>query len=294
MIDLDKLKAGFLEKIRKQPAASLIASESTCFESWFRAELAVALLGQGILRETIAFNYAYPRARRLRADLAVGARIVFELKCFSYGADANKIQEFPRQVQLLEDHTGNGEMDQAVCFASFFGYTPQRLQMLCDRFWPSTSGWKVLGPSILVPNEKMTVVFAGLVRGTGDREERVSTTNHTPAERVSGDRSTPALAAMPECAAAGNLHVEVPGQMNMDEIRGWIRTNCLEPALGQDGATVEFRAGDLHARMGLRARVPMVCNAMDQMPKYFTDFRIVGRRGIPPPRSNYWVTYARA
>jgi 5-methylcytosine-specific restriction protein B len=50
---------------------------------------------------------------------------------------------------------------------------------------------------------------------------------------------------------------------NASTIREYIRTRYLEPARKRHETLVTLRAGDIHRELGLRNRVPNVCQVME-------------------------------
>ena len=82
----------------------------------------------------------------------------------------------------------------------------------------------------------------------------------------------------------------------MDQIRQWIIQHEMTPRIAL-GLEFTLRAGDLHDAMHLHAQMPMVCNAMKQMPAHcqVRIVQIVGPRGVVGidvgPGANYFVTY---
>ncbi len=163
-IDVHKLSAEFKEYAGTLPSVSLVASEATSFESWFRVELTMAIFRLGYHREDLVFNYNYPTEenRRRKADICFQGdkTIVFELKTFASGADANKMGEFPKQNELLRSHVKSGHFSQGVSFATFFGYSEQRMKTILAKLFPNPANWKISGPHRLIDNQPMVFVIA--------------------------------------------------------------------------------------------------------------------------------------
>lgn len=123
-IPLKTLYATLHKYLPSLQSADLVGREyKTAFESWFRVELAQALISNRIARSNdVVFNYSYPMNSNLKADLSIGRSIAFELKCFCAKADANKKTEFPKQLNLLEQHVNSGHLVQSIGFFTLQGY----------------------------------------------------------------------------------------------------------------------------------------------------------------------------
>lgn len=114
----------------------------TAFESWFRLEIAQALLTSGQLPQAaVEFNYAYPLCPNRKADLHIPQIGIFELKCFC-PADANKKEKFPEQVIRLQKHIDQGLEIAGYKFVTLQGYTAQTLQNRRQFITDSTPGWQ--------------------------------------------------------------------------------------------------------------------------------------------------------
>lgn len=116
----------------------MVCSVGVAFESWFQVELAQMLASRAEF-ETIRFVYYYPGTRQ-KADLSVGGkdgRVVFEMKCFVQGADANKVKNWPSQLRMLAELVERGGVCQGVALSTFFGYSPRKTVELVSRFYPS-------------------------------------------------------------------------------------------------------------------------------------------------------------
>ena len=163
-INVHKLSAGFKQYASSLPSAALVASEATSFESWFRVELTMAILQLGYRRDELVFNYNYPTEenRRRKADICFqdDKTIVFELKTFVSGADANKMGEFPKQNELLRSHVKSGHISQGVSFATFFGYSDQRMKKILGKLYQNPNNWTISGPHKLVDDQPLVFVIA--------------------------------------------------------------------------------------------------------------------------------------
>ncbi len=138
MVDIEALAQRFSTHVSECRSAPVVCSTDTAVESWFRIELAVALVEFGTPGEQIGFQYAYPHSRQ-SADLMIDApnlKAVFELKSFVRGADGTKLREFPRQLTRVRAEVERGAITQGVAFCTFIGYSDQKVHHLLDRFFP--------------------------------------------------------------------------------------------------------------------------------------------------------------
>ena len=165
IIDPNQLCTEFQAHVRDLPSTPLVASEATSFESWFRVELGITLIQRlGVQRAKLIYNYNYPTPtnQKRKADICIESEtpIVFELKTFSEGADANKLQKFPGQNQLLREHVVGGHFRQGVSFATFFGYSERRLQTIIGKLYPPEAHWNISGPHALLEGFCLVFVVA--------------------------------------------------------------------------------------------------------------------------------------
>ncbi len=74
-------------------------------------------------------------------------------------------------------------------------------------------------------------------------------------------------------------------------VREFVRTRYLEPARNRGASELSLRAGDVHAAMGLEARMPAICDVLGSM-IFLEENRLalVGRRG-PKHGANVFFTY---
>jgi len=48
-----------------------------------------------------------------------------------------------------------------------------------------------------------------------------------------------------------------------DHIRNYVRRELIEPARLRGQSVIKFNAGEIHAALGLKNRLPAVCSALD-------------------------------
>jgi len=86
---------------------------------------------------------------------------------------------------------------------------------------------------------------------------------------------------------------ETQQSANAQRIREFIRTTYVEPARQRRDTLVTVRAGDIHRELGLRNRVPNVCQVMES--KLFereAGVKVSSRQGPPSGRgTSLTVTY---
>ena len=80
---------------------------------------------------------------------------------------------------------------------------------------------------------------------------------------------------------------------NAKGIRDYIRTRYLEPARGRRETLVTLRAGDIHRELGLRNRVPSVCQVMEsRLLEREAGVKVSSKQGPPSGRgTTLTVTY---
>ncbi len=74
-----------------------------------------------------------------------------------------------------------------------------------------------------------------------------------------------------------------------DQIREYVHDEIIAPARRQGLASVQVRAGDVHAALGLENRMPAVCGALDA--EKFLEYagvRLEERRGPAQGSSVEW------
>lgn len=100
-------------------------------EGWFQVEFTSMLVQSGW--KAIP-GYSYPQ-RRLAADVGVllqdQSLVLVEMKCFVHGADQNKREHFPKQLQQLRACVEEGSLVEGIAIATFSGYK-NRTQPLWD------------------------------------------------------------------------------------------------------------------------------------------------------------------
>jgi hypothetical protein len=106
------------------------------------------------------WRYPHPRTRE-RADLVAtiaNELIVFELKCFVNGADANKMQKWPEQLSRLVKVIENGDARKGVAVCTFQGYGNSRVATFAKRFHPDP--WNTAGPRKFFGHAPLQLVVA--------------------------------------------------------------------------------------------------------------------------------------
>jgi len=83
-------------------------------------------------------------------------------------------------------------------------------------------------------------------------------------------------------------------KISASEIRQFIRIRYVEPARRKSETLVTLRAGDLHRELGLRNRVPNVCQVMEsKLLQKEAGVRVSSKQGPPSGRgTTLAVTYA--
>ncbi len=66
-----------------------------------------------------------------------------------------------------------------------------------------------------------------------------------------------------------------------DRVREYCKTNIVDPARARGDSTVTIRAGDIHAALGFKNRLPLVCSALGA--NVFEELARVHRIGIEGP-----------
>lgn len=144
---LNPLQLGedFDRYIRKVASAALVATEyHTAFESWFRVEVVQSMLHAGTAKQKhLIYNFSYPNSPSNKSDICLKKEIVFELKCFCHGADANKKGTFPKQIDLLESHVDSKAIKQGICFITLQGYSPQQMSTMFQTFFGRRPHWNL-------------------------------------------------------------------------------------------------------------------------------------------------------
>ncbi len=137
MIDIEKLAAAFVEHARTCRSAPIVCSVHVALESWFRVEIIPALQDSGVSPEYVSFKYTYPGTRK-KADLLVETptyTTVIEIKSLVRGADAQKLKDFPNQIERLQSLVEGKLITQGIAFCTFMGYSEDKLGSLVKKFF---------------------------------------------------------------------------------------------------------------------------------------------------------------
>jgi hypothetical protein len=117
---MDKILSDHVKACR---SADIICGSNAAFESWFRVEIVPVLLDLKVPRGSIGTNYTYPGSAN-KADLYARTPeglVIFELKSFVSGQDAQKKKAFFHQITNLEQLITAPEIAQVIAFATFLG-----------------------------------------------------------------------------------------------------------------------------------------------------------------------------
>lgn len=146
LIDLRDLFDRFAGHVVSCKSAEFVLNTEASFESWFRVELVPVLQSLGYSIDDIDTNYRYPDSWD-KADLCVRAEgeIVFELKSFVKGQDANKKREYPKQIKKLERLVESEQCDQVIALTTFIGYSQQQMKNYLRRFFLNDK-WTIIEP----------------------------------------------------------------------------------------------------------------------------------------------------
>lgn len=150
----------FLKHVASRPSGLVACSEGAAFGAWFQVELAHMLRANGL--NSVRFGYDYPGSRQ-KADLACEGEwglSVFEIKCFVRGADANKMQTWPEQLNRLLKLVQKGDAAQGLAVSTYFGYKEERMVDLSARFYPLP--WKRFGPRKFFHNAPLQIVVGSV------------------------------------------------------------------------------------------------------------------------------------
>lgn len=163
MIDIQLLFDNFARHVCSCKSAEFVLNKEASFESWFRVELVPVLQELGYPIECIDTNYKYPGSGD-KADLCVrdNSDIVFELKSFVKSQDANKKQEYPKQIKRLEGILGSGHCKQVIAFTTFVGYSETQLRNYMRLFFTNAK-WITLGPSKISNNGKLYLAICTIL-----------------------------------------------------------------------------------------------------------------------------------
>lgn len=173
VIKIEKLFKKFSKHVKHEvscKSAWFVCNFPSSFESWFRVELCPVLFWKLRFKD-IDFNYAYPDYpdSRYKADICVSKRpdggdIVFELKSFVYGQDANKMEKYPEQIKRLEKLIGYPSVLQVITFTTFIGYPNKAfMESYMDIFF-ADAPWKILGPCKLIKKYPLYVAITSMTK----------------------------------------------------------------------------------------------------------------------------------
>jgi hypothetical protein len=165
MINIEELLQKFSNHLSSCKSAPFVCTLHAAFESWFRIELIPVLVELQYLPNSIETNYTYPDSRD-KADICVRTQqgiIVFELKPFVSGQDANKKREYPSQIKRLENLIGNPNTLQVVTFTTFIGYSETTMKNYVSLFFTNNS-WNILGPTKLIDKYQLYVVITSMTK----------------------------------------------------------------------------------------------------------------------------------
>ena len=160
MLESDLVGEEFLRHVASRPSGLVACSVRSAFEAWFQVELAHMLLTKGL--GSVRFGYDYPDSRQ-KADLACeGERglSVFELKCFVRGADANKMQTWPDQLNRLLSLVQKGGAAQGLAVSTYFEYKQEKMADVISRFHHLP--WRRLGPRKFFENAPLYMVVGSV------------------------------------------------------------------------------------------------------------------------------------
>lgn len=165
MINIKELFEVFSSHVASCKSAPFVCTIHASFESWFRAELNPVLWQMQYLFESITTNYTYPNSGD-KADLCVKDQegdIIFELKSFVRGQDANKKARYPDQIKKLENLITNSSVLQVITFTTFIDYTETRMEDYMDLFFTNDS-WDILGPSKFIKQYPLYVAVTSMAK----------------------------------------------------------------------------------------------------------------------------------
>jgi hypothetical protein len=117
-------------------------------------------------------GYDHPRGGKadLQATDSEGL-IVFEITVSFYGADANKKEKWPGQLERLRTLVEKGHAEQGVAFSTCSGYGDDALSCLTGRLRPPR--WNRVGPSKLLETAPLKLFVATLNGGVRSRPNEV-------------------------------------------------------------------------------------------------------------------------
>ena len=150
----------FLKHVASRPSGLVACSVGAAFEAWFHVEIAYMLLTEGLA--SVRFGYDYSDSRQ-KADLACEGEwglSVVEIKCFVRGADANKMQTWPEQLNRLLKFVQKGDAAQGLAISTYFGYKEEKMADLISKFHPLP--WRRFGPRKFFENAPLQIVVGSV------------------------------------------------------------------------------------------------------------------------------------
>lgn len=182
MLNAESLSQDFSAHVERCPSGIFACSVRAAFEAWFQVELAFMLSSSGRF-ESVETGYDYPDGGKgdLQAKDQHGL-IVFELKCFVCGADANKKRTWPGQLARLSRVVEEEEQaaSQGVAVSTYFGYDDKALSRLVNGFHPPPWDRDRVGPRTLFADAPLQFVIATVIRqskGNVDEVQRAGPIN---------------------------------------------------------------------------------------------------------------------
>ncbi len=158
VIDNELLAEAFAKHAAACSSSNILCSVHVAFESWFRLELAHTLFAE--FEGDIGFDYSY-KGTRNKADLLFelnDRKVVFELKSFVSGADANKLDKFPSQLDLVKAAVAEGTIAQGIAFCTFIGYKTEKLDGLRKALF--VTPWKTTGLRPILVDKPLRFMLA--------------------------------------------------------------------------------------------------------------------------------------
>ncbi len=165
MINIKVLFEKFSSHVASCKSAPFVCTTHAAFESWFRVELVPVLWDLRYSSDSIKTNYIYPNSND-KADLCVKDQqgdIVFELKSFVSGQDANKKANYPGQIKKLERLIADASVLQGITFTTFIGYSETKMSNYMNLFFTNDS-WDMLGPNKFIKRYPLYVAITSITK----------------------------------------------------------------------------------------------------------------------------------
>lgn len=165
MINIKVLFEEFSSHVASCKSVLFVCTTHAAFESWFRVELVPVLWRLQYSSDSIETKYTYPNSSD-KADLCVKDQqgdIVFELKSFVSGQDANKKANYPGQIKKLEKLIVDPSVLQVITFTTFIGYSEIRMRNYMDLFFTNDS-WDILGPNKFIKQYPLYVAITSMTK----------------------------------------------------------------------------------------------------------------------------------